>query len=360
MRTDRAGHQIPRLCFVGPLVGSNPGHVITQGERLSAQFRGAGYPVIAVSRSPNRYVRLVDMVSTLFRRRREIDVLIIHTYSGPSFLVEDIISWLGRRFGHVIIMLLHGGAIPEFIAAHPHWTQRVLKRADGIVAPSEYLARAVRPLGLRSRVIPNVFDVPLYPFRQRAAVKPRLLWVRTFHPIYNPLMALRVLARLRQTSPDATLVMAGQEKGMQARVQAEADRMGLRDAVRFPGFLDMAGKLREGLAADIFINTNHVDNFPVTLLEMCALGLPVVATTVGGIPDLLRDGQTGLLVPDDDDEAMAAAVRRLLQEPDLTARLSAQGRLLAERSTWERVRPQWEEVFEELTSPAPAAARGIC
>ena len=153
----------------------------------------------------------------------------------------------------------------------------------------------------------------------------------------------------------AALTQLVKDKGMQAEARSLAARLGLSDRVRFPGFLDMEAKVREGEAADIFINTSHVDNMPVAVIEAGALGLPVVSTMVGGIADLLTDGGTALLTPDDDVEAMAGAVRRLLGDPDLSARLSANGRQLAERSDWERVRPRWEELFAELLS---ASERG--
>jgi glycosyltransferase involved in cell wall biosynthesis len=124
-----------------------------------------------------------------------------------------------------------------------------------------------------------------------------------------------------------------------------ARELGLGDAVRFPGYLDMAAKVREGNAADIFLNTNRIDNMPVSVIEACAMGLPVVATNVGGIPQLLTDGETALLVPDDDDEAMAAASLRLLHDAALASELSQNGRELASHSSWEQVRPQWERLF---------------
>jgi len=86
---------------------------------------------------------------------------------------------------------------------------------------------------------------------------------------------------------------------------------------------------------------------PVGIVEACAMGLPVVATSVGGIRDLLTDEETGLLVPDGDVEAMTEAVLRLLHQPGLAKRLSENGRRLAEKSSWTSVLPQWERVFEE-------------
>jgi L-malate glycosyltransferase len=341
-----------RLCFVGPMIGRHPGYVTTQGEILGDHFASAGYPVISVSTSPSRYVRLLDIVTTLMRRRHDVDIQCLQVFGGPSFVVEDLASWFGRRFGQRIIMVLRGGAMPEFMACHPQWTRRVLSRADALVAPSAFLARAVVPYGFQAQVIPNVVDLSKYPYRPRQAIGPRLFWMRSFHPVYNPLMAVRVLARLRSTMPMASLVMAGQDKGLEFATRRLAEELGLNGAVHFPGFLDMAAKVKEGDAADIYINTNHVDNMPVTVVEACAMGLPVVATAVGGVPDLLTDGETGLLVPDNDDQAMTAAIQRLLNDPALATRLSTNGRQLAERSSWEQVRPLWERIFAEVMARA--------
>lgn len=340
----------PRLCFVGPMVGQTHGYVVTQGVRLSGLFRSAGYAALAVSASTNRYVRLADIAATIVRERRSIDVMIVHVYGGPSFVVEDVASFLGKACGHRMIMLLHGGALPEFFASFPRWTRRVLHRAQTIVAPTAFLARTARDHGFACRIIPNVIDVTAYPFRRRRALQPRLFWMRTFDPTYNPSMAVQVLARLRASFPAATLVMGGQDKGLQDEVRREARALGVEEGLRLPGFLDMPGKVREGSAADIFINTSHVDNMPVAVVEACAMGLPVVSTSVGGMIDLLQDGETGLLVADGNAEAMARAVLRLLHDPDLADTLSVAGRELAERSGWERVRTQWEDVFASLAA----------
>jgi glycosyltransferase involved in cell wall biosynthesis len=263
-------------------------------------------------------------------------------------VVEDVASWLGQRLDKPIMMVLHGGELPVQMARRPNWFRRVLGRADALVAPSEYNARAAASCGFQAQVIPNVIDLSLYPYRVRRELRPRLFWMRTFHRLYNPELALRVVARLRSAVPDVTLVMAGQDKGLGGKIRERAQKLDLQDAVRFAGFLDMAGKTREANAADIFLNTNRVDNMPVSVVEACAMGLPVVATAVGGVPDLLVDGDTGLLVPTEDLDAMVGAIHRLLNEPDLAERLSRNARRLAERSSWEQVRPLWECVFADV------------
>jgi glycosyltransferase involved in cell wall biosynthesis len=284
-----------------------------------------------------------------------VDVLIVETYSGPSFVVEDIASYLGRAYGKPVILHLHGGAMPVFARRFPKWTSRVLRRAAAIVTPSDFLARATAFDRAGAHVIPNVIEMNDYAYRHRERVSPRLFWMRAYHEIYNPVMAVRVLARVREILPDATLAMAGQSKGMWQEVSRAAHELRVAGAFEMLGFLDEIHKRRVADRHDIFINTTHVDNAPVGVVEMCALGLPVVSTNVGGIPDLLTHEETGLLVPDADEQAMTDAIVRLVREPALAARLSRNGPALAAQCAWPAVLAKWEALFDEIL-PAPSAS----
>jgi L-malate glycosyltransferase len=339
------------------MVGRNPGYVTTQGEILSDRFSDAGYNVVETSAHANRYVRLVQIVYTLLSRLRDVDILMVQTYGGPSFVVEDVATWIGKLFNRRIVVHLRGGAMPEFMARFPRWSRRVLLRAELIIAPSEYLARAVAKYGFRVRVIPNIIDLSAYQYRHRRMLQPKIFWMRSFHQAYNPGMAIRVLAKLRYSVDGATLVMAGQDKGLEAEVRRLAHELGLNGAVRFCGFADMDKKAMEGSAADIFINTNSIDNTPVAVLEACAMGLPVVSTDVGGVPDLLTNGVTGLLVKDNDVESMVSAIERLLRDPDLAGRLSENGRKLADSCSWEKVLPTWQQLIRELMQSPRSSIR---
>src|SRR2546423_898210 len=128
-----------RLFVVGPMVGSNSGRVTTQGERLARLFERDGYLVVSVSKAPNRYIRLFDIIWTLLRRGRKPDIQILQVFGGASFVIEDVASFIGRLYGQRIVMVLRGGNIPGFIGCFPRWTRRVLGRAHAIVAPSNYL-----------------------------------------------------------------------------------------------------------------------------------------------------------------------------------------------------------------------------
>ncbi|HMJ09101.1 MAG TPA: glycosyltransferase family 4 protein, partial [Pyrinomonadaceae bacterium] len=272
-------------------------------------------------------------------------------YSGLYMVLADTASRLCKLFGIRLIAVLHGGNLPEFVKRFPRWSCGVLGRADMITAPSGFLASKIGG-EFEIRVIPNVLDIGPYTFRLRKNICPKLIWMRSFHSLYNPHMALQVLECLQRSFPDASLVMAGVDKGMEPELKTTAAEKNLN--VRFPGFLSAEAKLKEFADADIYINTTRIDNMPVSVLEACAMGLPVVATNVGGIPYLLSDGENALLVENENAGQMAAAIERLLVDPELVETLSANGRILAERSGWPTVRGLWETAFADVM-PEPAA-----
>lgn len=332
------------------MLGRHPGWVPNPSEYLAPRLVESGFQCILVSSKLKRYMRLLDILWTLWQKRQLIDVVCLQVYGGPSFVVEDAASLLAQLLGLPVVMVLRGGELPDFFKRFPYWSRRVLGRANVIAAPSTYLAEAVRRSGFEAVVIPNAIEVGKYPYRRRGQVQPNLLWMRTFHDVYNPQMAVEAFAKVRDVYPQARLTMGGQEKGLLEVTRQLAQQLGLDDAVRFVGFLHLPDKQREFARHDVFLNTNRVDNTPVSVIEAAAFGLPIVGTEVGGVGVLLRDGETGLLVPTEDADAMSAAVLRVLEEPGLAERLSRNARTLAETHDWSVVLPMWENLFWKVIS----------
>lgn len=337
-----------RLCMVGPMLGRNEGWVTTQGEILADRFREADYPVLETSPIVNRYKRLVDTVYSLLAWRNQYDLAIISVYSGPAFFMADISSFILKKLNKPVIMVLRGGNLPEFADSRKKWVKRVLGRARTVVSPSLYLSRFCESMNIKVTVIPNTIKLDRYSFRLRRTIRPKILWMRTFHEIYHPEMAVEVIDQLIKAVPDIHLTMAGQEKGRLASVQRLVREKGLQDKVSFEGFLKIQDKQKLFAEHDIYLNTTRIDNAPVSVIEAAAFGLPVVSTNVGGIPDLLTAFETGLLVPDQDVDAMAKAVNLLFLRPDLVEKLSGNGRKLAETCAWQNVLGLWQKIFFNL------------
>ncbi|MCJ7811413.1 MAG: glycosyltransferase family 4 protein, partial [Dehalococcoidia bacterium] len=119
---------------------------------------------------------------------------------------------------------------------------------------------------------------------------------------------------------------------------ALARKLGIEEEVHFLGFVDPSEMGAHYGRADLFVLPSRMENFPLVILEAMASGLPVVATDVGGVPELVEHGETGLLVPPNDPDALADAINDLLDDPDEMEQMGARGRqLVSDQYTWDRV-----------------------
>ena len=345
-----------RIVFVGPHLGRHPGRVPSPAQDLQPLLEADGHEVRLSSERSNPVGRAWDHLRDLAACRSWADMAVLSVFSGRSFRLAGVLSRWMQALGLRQVHFLHGGGLPDLIADSPDRVRKTLGRADAVVAPSGWLAEAVAPLGVEARVIPNVLDLSRYEFRCREAFDepsaPRLLWMRTFHDVYRPELAVRTLAALRETGLEASLTMAGQDKGLMDSCRALAAELGVSDSVRFVGFLDPAGKREAFAQHDVFLNTNRVDNTPVTVLEAMASGLPVVATAVGGVPHVLEHGAAGRLIANlgagETARAMAKEVASLAADPGSVSELSRAGRRIAEGCSWSAVRELWVRLFEDL------------
>jgi glycosyltransferase involved in cell wall biosynthesis len=220
----------------------------------------------------------------------------------------------------------------------------IFKNAHINVAPSGYLLEVFTTAGYRVTRIPNPFDAAEFPFTERKTIHPRLLWVRSFTSIYNPEMALRVASNLKNDFPDLALCMVGPDKnGLLERMKSEAENLKI-NAI-FTGRLSKPEWALRSKNYDIFINTAHIDNMPFSIIEAASLGMVIVSTNVGGIPHLLEDRKTALLVNDNDDAAMADAVREILSDNPLAQQLLDNARRLVGQSEWNSVKAKWLEIL---------------
>jgi glycosyltransferase involved in cell wall biosynthesis len=139
-------------------------------------------------------------------------------------------------------------------------------------------------------------------------------------------------------------------------LEAKRERLGLKEIVEMPGATEQADVLKWWQRAAVGVLTSDNEGMPVSLMEAAACGVPVAATAVGGVPELIADGRTGLLVPPNDAGALATALERLLGEPDLRARLGTAARQRAEkkfsvRTQVDRLLALWSEILAGDSTP---------
>ncbi len=320
------------------------------GEGLALRLQQEGWRVILTSHKIGKVARLLDMSATTLRYRREYSVAAVDVFSGAAFRWAEVVCSLLGRIGKPSILTLHGGNLPTFAEGRETRIRALLQSAAAVTTPSNYLKEKLQRFRDEMILLPNPIDLAVLPYRHRTALQPHLVWLRAFHSIYNPTMAIEVLHRVRQIFPDATLTMIGPDKkdGSWEATRRRVAERGLDRCVTMPGGVpkaEVGAWLNKG---DIFLNTTTVDNTPVSVLEAMACGLCIVSTDAGGLPYLITQNREGLLTPSGDSEKMTAAVLHLLTEAKEAANLSANAHHYAAQCDWERVLPRWTELLKRV------------
>jgi glycosyltransferase involved in cell wall biosynthesis len=250
-----------------------------------------------------------------------------------------------------------GGEADAFLARSRRAVGASLARADALIVPSGFLEAVFGKYGFAARVVPNIINLERFshaPADVPAARLPtgalRLLVARNLEPIYDNATALRAYAIVRAAQPRATLVVAGSGP-QRAELEALAAQLGVADGVTFTGRVDNHAMAQLYRNADIMLNCSLVDNMPNSVLESLACGVPVVSTNVGGVPYLVEDGRTALLVPAAAPERMAQAILRLCAQPELAASLREAGLRQVQQYTWHNVRPRLLDVYRSVMNP---------
>jgi L-malate glycosyltransferase len=337
------------VLLVGNLLSSTLG-TRSACEDLAARLAASLWPVLTTSAKLGRLPRLLDMVSVAWCRRYDYAVAQVDVFSGSAFVYAEAVCQIFRWVGKPYMLTLRGGNLPAFAQSWPRRVRHLLCSAAVVTTPSRYLLESMAPYCPNLRLLPNPLDLSAYKFKLRKQLQPSLVWLRSFHTIYNPLLAPKTLARLVDNFPGISLAMIGPDKGdgsLQA-MQELATVLGVAHRIGLPGQIPKAEVAAWMGRGDIFLNTTNVDNAPISVLEAMACGLCVVSTNVGGIPYLLEHEYDALLVPPNDPAAMATAVHRLLIEPGLAERLSRNARQKAEQFDWSNILPQWEALLTSV------------
>jgi glycosyltransferase involved in cell wall biosynthesis len=334
------------ILLIGSFLSSSGG-TRSVCEELAERLEKRGWPVLTVSRKRNRLARLHDILWTIVSRRKQYEVAQIDVFSGAAFLWAELACLTLRSLGKPYILSLHGGNLPAFAARRQGRVRRLLAGANDVTAPSSYLQTELGSLRSDITLLPNALDLDRYPFRLRGKPGPRLVWLRAFHQIYNPQLAVKTLALLSGEFSEVQLTMIGPDKGdgSLAETRSLAAELGVSSRIEIiPGVAkeQVPERLQPG---DIFLNTSRIDNMPVSVVEAMACGLCVISTAVGGVRHLIHHGEDGLLVPDGDAGAVAEAVRMVLSDPALATRLSSKSRLKAEQLDWGIVLDRWETLL---------------
>lgn len=235
---------------------------------------------------------------------------------------------------------------------HKWYLNSVLKKYDHFTAPSQYLKEEMNNLfkvtDSKTEVIPFGVEIPENCVSYKASDTVKLVYMKNLKPVYGPDVLIKALAILKDRDISFHLDMfgVGVEKD---RIESDINDLGLAGKISFWGFIphrEVAGRY---LDYDIMIMPSRSESFGVAAVEASAVGLPVVASNVGGIPEVVLHEQTGILVPSDDPKSLAEAVMRLASDAELRKKMGEAGRKhVIDNFEWQECVSQMDELYRKL------------
>jgi glycosyltransferase involved in cell wall biosynthesis len=329
---------------------------------LGMELRAEGFPIVLLGRKagfdwgcPLRLARLV--------REQQVDVVHAHQYT-PFFYAMTARLRGPRR---PILFTEHGRHQPDYPRPRRMLANRLfLSRRDRVVGVGEAVRQAlINNEGIPGRrvgVLYNGIDVDAFaaagagPGLRRTVRKELdfgrgefvLLQVARLDYLKDHATAVRTMARVVNQMPHARLVLVGDGPERPA-IEAQVRELNLADKVRLLGTRADVARLLH--AADSFLLTSTSEGIPLTVIEAMAVGLPVVATDVGGLREVVDDGATGFLAPAKDDAALAGHILRLAADADLRRRMGLAGRERAKQNFDEpRMAEDYGRLYRELAA----------
>jgi len=341
----------PELCclkFLGPL-----------GEELAREV-----PAFTGLLSNKHDIRVWGRLTRLLRERR-IDAVITVGTGGDKMFWGRLAAWCAGV--PVIASALHSTGLPD----HVEWLNRRLESlTDAFIAVAqphaEYLTRCEGCPPHKVRVVPNGVDIerfrPISPaprLREELGLPPGApvaAIVAALRPEKNHELFLRVAALARREAPSAQFLIVG-DGALRPRLEALANDLGLAGIVHFLGTRSDIPELLS--CVDVLALSSHMEANPVSILEGLACEKPVVATRVGSIPETVKDGVNGYLVPAGDAQHMAERLAELLNDRALARQLGQAGRRLVV-ADWslERMVEGYQDLIHEIYSTKAAMKQG--
>jgi glycosyltransferase involved in cell wall biosynthesis len=264
-----------------------------------------------------------------------VDVVHINLASYGSTYRKLVIAACAARFGVPYVIHLHGGSFGAFWSSCGAWLAR---RIDAMFeGAARVIVMSQSAVDLVAERLPacraSIVVLPNAAPRGRPRTldrhdRLRILFLGKLGPLKGIAELVAALDLVR-SEPAWSATIAGD--GAVAETRSMVDRLGLSARIAVPGWLGDVEVARALESADVLVLPSHVESSPLAVIEAFAHGLAVVATPVGAVPQLVDDGNTGVLVPPGDARALADALRRLIADPALRRRLGANANAFHER-----------------------------
>lgn len=303
-----------------------------------------GNKLIAKIKGVRAAFRLFPFLYQVWKLAGKVDVIHVFANSGWSWqLFSAPVLWLAAFRNTPVIVNYRGGEAKTYFQQSIRFVRPSMNLAHCIVVPSGYLQQIFAEFGLKTEIIPNIIDLNRFKSKKHP-LRYHVVITRNLEPIYGIETAIDAISIVKQKIPQVRLTIAGsgpQENELKQKVE----ELNLKDNVGFSGKLSpdqVADLYRQ---ADIMLNPTTVDNMPNSVLEAMASGVPVVSTNVGGVPYIVKDRQTALLVKAKDPVMMAENIIELFNDQALYRQLAENGLEEVKKYSWSRVKKQWLTLY---------------
>jgi len=300
-------------------------------------------------------VTSIAYIATLLLRVYRYDVIHVFSASYFSFVLAPTPAILiGRLFGRKVLLNYHSGEADDHLRRWRRSAIPTIRLVDVVIVPSEYLVRVFASFGLEAHAIYNLIDTRQFRFRNRVPLRPVFLSNRNLESHYGVDKVLRAFSIIQQTLPESSLTIVG-DGSQRSTLQQLENELNLKNTT-FIGQVNQESIADTYDAADIYLNGSEIDNQPLSILEAFSCGLPIVTTNAGGIPDIVTDRVTGIVVPVGDYEQMAERALKLLNDDEFAKSMIERGRQECAKYSWDAVRDSWLNVYHTLGSVEAAKA----
>lgn len=302
-----------------------------QPSSMIQRLRDIGVPCLDL---PGNAVVDLRQLLQLARLARATGTRILHCHDPKTAIYGYLLRLAVPRIR--LVCTLHGWTITVHRELIYNWlTVRALRRFDAILAVSEKLRDQALAAGLaRIHLIPNAIESDRWRSEERGSQQPRqglaIGFVGRLSPEKAPLDFVRIARRVSEKAPRCEYFVAGEGPDRPA-MEALSASLGVADRFHFQGHLGEEELRALYPRLDLLLLTSLTEGLPMVILEAFAMSLPVVATNVGGVAEIVEHGVNGFLAEPGDLDGLANGVLRLSESADMRASFGAAGRLRVER-----------------------------
>ncbi len=237
-----------------------------------------------------------------------------------------------------IILSVRGGGAREFFKKYKRVLAPIFSQVDTFTAPSGFLRDVFREFfDIDPVIVPNIADLDQFQYKDRKTIQPKIIVTRSLEDIYNVECVIQAFKLIHDKYPTARLGIVG-DGTLRLNLESLVMKLRLTDCITFYGRVEHSDIQNYYNEYDIFVNASKVDNLPGTILEAFACGLPVVTTSPGGIPHMVKDGETGILVKSGDCQSLADETIKLLKTPEKANALAKNARKEIYAYSWDKIK----------------------